>query len=45
VVASDVLGLAGEEKPTLVVTPIGEEGTAEGAVPPQRASHASGVPP
>ena len=30
VVASDVLGLAGEEKPTLVVTPIGEEGTAEG---------------
>ncbi len=31
VVASEVRGLAGEEKPTLVVTPIGEDGTAEGA--------------
>ncbi|MEI6637252.1 MAG: hypothetical protein WCO99_11855, partial [Planctomycetota bacterium] len=31
VVASDVRGLAGEEKPTLVVTPIGEDGMAEGA--------------
>ena len=31
VVASEVRGLAGEEKPTLVVTPIGEDGMAEGA--------------
>ena len=31
VVASEVRGLAGEEQPTLVVTPIGEDGMAEGA--------------
>ena len=31
VVASEVRGLAGEEQPTLVVTPIGEDGAAEGA--------------